>query len=321
MTRILIIGASGYIGSALAASLRGSGHQVYGLTRHKNVAQTLATREIIPVIGSAQESDMYLGAIQTNCIEVVIDASSAKQDSAKVFSDVRSLSEKKIRQYGTAPKLGYIYVSGMWVHGHTPRRTVSDTDPVGTEGAAAAPAELVAWRTDLEHDILKARSVLNAVIVRPSLTYGRQSSIWSIFLLPVLTAARQKSSSVAVSIDPNSHVGLIHVDDLVRGIHLTVDKLPFLHSSEIYPVFNFCTSIEKLTDIVEAAAIAYAYDGEMQFTAPDNAFTRAMNTSIGGADCSRAKQILGWYPQRLEGCVRGMDVYATAFEASKSTLS
>ncbi|KAH8698590.1 hypothetical protein BGW36DRAFT_358118 [Talaromyces proteolyticus] len=166
----------------------------------------------------------------------------AKQDSRKVFSDVWSLSEKRVQQDGTAPKVGYIYVSG-------------------------------------------------------------------------LTAARQRSSSVAVSIDLKSHFGPIHVDDLARGIHLTVDKLPFLHSSEIYPVFNFCTSIEeKLIDIVEATAIAYAYDGEIQSTAPYNAFTPTMNTSIEDADCSRAKQSLGWYPQRLEGFVRGMDVYATALE-------
>ncbi len=61
MLRVLILGATGYIGSALAGSLLRSGqYTVYGLGRSEAKAKQLAVAEIIPVIGSVSNSKAYI---------------------------------------------------------------------------------------------------------------------------------------------------------------------------------------------------------------------------------------------------------------------
>ena len=50
MTHVLIIGATGYIGQAIANSLiRSGGFTVYGLARSPEKAKFLSSLEIIPV--------------------------------------------------------------------------------------------------------------------------------------------------------------------------------------------------------------------------------------------------------------------------------
>jgi nucleoside-diphosphate-sugar epimerase len=51
MPKVLIVGATGYVGQALALSLIHSGnHIVYGLARSNQKARALAQQEILPVL-------------------------------------------------------------------------------------------------------------------------------------------------------------------------------------------------------------------------------------------------------------------------------
>ncbi len=62
MPNVLIIGATGYIGSAVAAALLRSGqHTVYGLARTDSSAQALTQNEIIPIFYDRDETDVPRG--------------------------------------------------------------------------------------------------------------------------------------------------------------------------------------------------------------------------------------------------------------------
>lgn len=79
MPRILILGATGYIGSALGSSLLRHNHKVYNLARTPAKANQLARLEMIPVIGSIQDPGAYIQLIETAAIvDVVVDCSGAK---------------------------------------------------------------------------------------------------------------------------------------------------------------------------------------------------------------------------------------------------
>ncbi len=68
MPRILIVGATGYVGQAIALGLVHSGnHIVYGLARSDHKARSLAQLEIIPVLCEdfAKDPSTLLRAIET----------------------------------------------------------------------------------------------------------------------------------------------------------------------------------------------------------------------------------------------------------------
>ncbi|KAH9841469.1 uncharacterized protein C8Q71DRAFT_330997 [Rhodofomes roseus] len=68
------------------------------------------------------------------------------------------------------PKLTYIYTSACWVHGDNRKDVKTDTTHV------TQPVELLHWRPALEQRI-PGSTVLNGIVIRPSLSYGESASI------------------------------------------------------------------------------------------------------------------------------------------------
>ena len=305
---------SGYIGSALASSLLRSGHKVYGLARSPAKANQLSRLEIIPVLGSVEDSNAYIRLIKTAHIDVVVDCASANQGSS-ILSDVREAGQERLKEGG--PKLGFVYTSGTWVHGSS-REPVSDLDPVGTEYSKAKPPRLVAWRPQIERDVLSARDALDTVIVRPSLVYGREHAIWGSFFGPVLEAAKGgRDEAVKIPLESTCRLSLVHVDDVAEGLRCAIEKLPLISGTGVYPIFDLTTSQESTRDIFASFAETVELKGRVEFVKPeeDDLFAEAFQSSRTG-DSSRAEQLLGWFP-RKRGFVAGMDVYAKAFVAAQ----
>ena len=318
MPRILILGATGYIGSALASSLLRSDHTVYGLARTSSKVNQLARLEIIPILGSVQDSDAYIQLIKTAHIDVVVDCAGANQESSKILSDVREAGKERLKQGGA--KLGFVYTSGTFVHGPSNERC-SDLDPVGTEHAKAKPPQLVAWRPQMERDVLAARDVLDTVVVRPALVYGREHAIWRSFFNPILAAAESgKNEAVRIALEPNRRPSLVHVDDAADGIRCAIEKLALISGTGVYPVFDLTTSRESMRDILDSFGEAVGLRGTIELVKPseDDLLAAAMGTGEN-ADSARAEQLLGWRPRR-RGFVARMDVYAKAFVAAQERV-
>ena len=90
-------------------------------------------------------------------------------ESAEILSDVMAAGEQRLKEADRrgGGKLGFVYTSGTWVHGSSKERC-GDLDPVGTsEDAKTKPPRLVAWRPQMERDVLSARDILDTVVVRP----------------------------------------------------------------------------------------------------------------------------------------------------------
>ena len=318
MPRILILGATGHIGSALASSLLRADHRVYGLARTPAKANQLARLENIPVLGSAHDSDAYIQLIQTAHIDVVVDCAGANQESKKILLDVEKAGKERLKEGGA--KLGFVYTSGTWVHGSSHERC-SDLDPVGTEHAKVQPPRLVAWRPQMERDVLDARSVLDTIIVRPALVYGRDHPIWKSFFGPVVEAAKSgKDATVKVPFEPSTRQGLVHVDDAAEGLRCAVEKLSLISGTGVYPVFDLTASLESMGDIFNQFGKAVGLDGRIEPVKPDedDILAEAFQTSFNG-DSSRAEQLLGWVPKK-RGFVSGMDVFAQAFMAAQENI-
>ena len=210
MTRILLIGATGYVGTNVASALVRSGnHTVYGLARSPAKAAQLAVKEVIPVIGDVEDSAAYIALIKSANIHVVVDCSGANHGSHKILADLKKVGEERVR--AGLPKLGFVYTSGMWVHGSSVEK-VSDLDPVGTAESKNPPARLVAWRPELERSILASKDVLNVAIVRPALVYGYEHTIWSGYFGAILAAKKEGKPTVQVPLGSNTLPGLVHIE-------------------------------------------------------------------------------------------------------------
>jgi nucleoside-diphosphate-sugar epimerase len=328
MPNILIIGATGYIGTALSQSLLRSGnHRVFGLARSSEKARSLSANEVIPIIGSisSSESSSLASAIDTHRIDTIVDVSGPNESTLDFIHLLKSIGGERLERAKkdgakVVPKLGFIYCSGTWVHGSS-SEPVNDLMPVGTASAPTPPAELVAWRTEVEKEVLDARDVLDVTVIRPALVYGRGCAIWTILFEPLLQAAKGEGNDmkgvVKVQADEESRPGLVHVDDVASAFHVAIDKLPLISGTGVYPVFDLQTSQESMRDILAAAARELGFMGKVALVGAGNdLFAKAMSTT-GNCNSGRAKTLLGWEPKR-EGFMERVGVFVKAWEASRA---
>jgi nucleoside-diphosphate-sugar epimerase len=319
MPKILIIGATGYLGQTLALTLLRSGnHAVYGIARSPEKAASLSRLEITPILCTDIVNDPkpLLDAIQQYNISVVV-ACGADLEGAKVLEATIAAGKRRLEEYErlnlVGPKLGFVYTSGTWVHGSS-LSPITDLDPAGTSLSPTQPPALVAWRPAMEQSVLRAKDILDVIVVRPGLIYGRSSAIWKSFFDLVVKAAKEGQPSVQVPLKPGLP-SLIHVDDAAEGLHCAIDKLPLLAGTGVYPVFDLAGQTENMQDVFNAFGSAVGYKGKVELTGPgDNAFAEAMSTS-GSNSSGRAKSLLGWQPRRA-AFAGDMNVYAAAFLAN-----
>ena len=326
MPHILVLGATGTVGNPLAQSLVRSGnHTVYGLARTPAKAKSLFVQEIIPVQGSAQEPEAILDLLDQHPeISVVVDAAAVYGDSVTLLNHILDAGRKRLAKYRAVgvpagPKLGYVYVSGMWVHGSSPA-AVSDQDAfVGTSAASTPAAAMLSWRPEIERLVVSplTQAVLDTAVVRPALTFGGPSAIWTGYFAAALQAARAQPQpdSVAIPLDARAAAPLVHVDDVAAGIQAVIEKLPLFAGTGVYPVFDFVAQVESVAAIMEAAARVFGFNGAVRLvgSAEGDVFADAFGSSVVG-DSGKAKTLLGWAP-RKKGFLQGVHVYAGAWLA------
>lgn len=322
MPRILVFGATGYLGSRLTDLLVQSGqHEVYGIVRSNEKALELTKNEVRPVVcqDPANDPEPYLTIIRERSIDIVVDASNALLEAYKWLKEVKQVGQEKLDSYQNrgvkGPKLGFIYCSGTWVHGSS-KEPVTDLDLVGS-GARTPPAELVAWRVDLENAVLSSNDTLDVMVLRPALIYGRASKVWPSVVMPLLNAVRNKDHSpLDIPLDPDSRPGLIHVDDAATALQKGIEKLPLISGSGVYPVFDLVTSQESMREIFDAFAVAWGYEGTLNLVGcGENLVSKGVNTTFRGSS-ARAQLLLDWQPRRVDGFVKDMDIYAAALAAN-----
>lgn len=329
MPRVLVIGATGYLGQPVTQALVRSGlHSVYGVCRSPQKAKSLAAVEVIPIIceDPANNPEKFLDALRKFKIDVVIDCAAAYGDSTKFLHSVKTVGKERIdtfKEEGVAlpPKMGFIYISGAWVHGDS-KGGVTDLDSVGTASAAARPLDLVAWRPELERQVLASRDVLDVLIFRPAQMHGRSSSGWSAFWGPIAQARAEGKTHLKLPAAPSSRSPVIHVDDVAEAICRGAGRISLFAGTSVYPIFDLVSHTENIREILEAFAesVDIKEEGtgrlELDLIGPgDNAFLKALGSSVE-CESSRARELLQWEPRR-KGLLNAMDMYAAAWKASQ----
>jgi len=205
--RIFVTGASGYLGSAVAARLARDGHEVFGLTRRQENTAVLERIGVKPVIGDLSKPATFVGVLK-NCDAIVHAAS---DPTAWAERDQRALEAiRAAARDGRVRRL--LYTSGIWVHGGTAGQIVDET-------AVLHPAELVRWRVAHEEVALDlAGDEVAVVVFRPGILYGESRGI-----LGGLFDEGRGKHTVTVPGDGTQHWEMVHRDDVAEAYRLALE--------------------------------------------------------------------------------------------------
>jgi nucleoside-diphosphate-sugar epimerase len=189
--KVVVTGATGYLGAVATDTLAARGHQVLGLARSERSASGLRERDIQPVMGDFADPVSLANAIRESRPDVVVSTASvggASGDSAAFARDgdaVRAMREA-LADHGGA----LVFTSGSAVfgifNGGDATDTVYDENarlPLPASEFAPASAgvhpllaagfgDAMAARVQTERAVL-ADGGVRGVVVRPGLVYGR----------------------------------------------------------------------------------------------------------------------------------------------------
>ncbi|KAF8551246.1 NAD(P)-binding protein [Imleria badia] len=297
--KVLIFGASGFIGLPAAQALSRAGHIVYGVTRSETKAQQLAAAErtflllaplvprdpsdrltsvfpVFPIVGEPTDTQAWAHLIPT--IDVVIGAVGGTADLRTVavtLLNAVATTAQSTRPVGS-PKITFIYTTGTWIHGSNTDEIVSDTTPL------LNPVALVAWCPAVEQIVLKD------------------------------DRAAFKDEQVTWFGKPGVRLSVLHVDDLADVYVRAVEKAPILGGLAIDASNNTTESVDEfLRKLIQVSGAK----GPHGWIEPPNPFEEALSSTVLVRPYL-ARSLLGWQPKK-PGLTDGLPLYYTAWKASR----
>lgn len=270
--KVLVIGGTGYIGTAVVRRLRAAGHVPLVLVRDPDRAPTgVPTRT-----GDLNDPD-GLGTVLTPDVDAVVHAATPTGDWDTDLAALAVMSD------ALAGKV-LIYLSGVWVLGPT-TGTVDESAPTN-------PIEIVSGRPRLEQHVLNASHV-RGVVIRPGIVHGAGGGIPGM----MVDWARAAGTGRYVG-EPTVRWPMVHADDLADLVVLALDRAPA--GTVLHAVTESAVAVKDLAAAADLAAgglgAAQAWDeldAAVELGAP---FAEAL--ALHQEVTAQVARDLGWVPTR-----------------------
>lgn len=290
--RILVTGASGFLGAAVVAHLRKSGLDVVGSARHPRSGELVS-----PELGPTADWRPLLEGVS----RIVHCAG-----RAHVFRESKADAEAAFRRVNTEGTLGlaaqaaacgvrrFVFISSIGVNGRGERRAYSAADPPHPEDAYAR-SKLAA-----EQGLLAmAGDRLEVVVIRPTMVYGPGAGgNFSTLLKAVRSGLPLPFGSFR---NPRTLLGLGNLLDLIELalLHPAAAGEVFLAAdSEVLSVAEICRVIAELLDrrLLLLNLPPPLLAGVAALAGQGDRIARLDRPLV--VDNSKARQLLGWSPSR-----------------------
>jgi nucleoside-diphosphate-sugar epimerase len=238
--KVLVTGATGYIGGAVARALTARGHQTFGLARSARAANTLRAAAITPVMGDFTDHHSLTDAVTSSSPDAVVSTASVGSlgGDADTFTRDRDAIATIIGALGDDGKT-LIFTSGsavlgVFADGHATTTVYDENARVPLSPAVFAPpsarvhAVLVAGfgaamaaRVATEQAV-KAAPGIRGIVIRPGLVYGHGGS----YDIPAaITLGHRYGAGVHLGAGDTLQ-SYIHIDDLAELYCLAVEHAP-----------------------------------------------------------------------------------------------
>ncbi|MEU6238052.1 NAD-dependent epimerase/dehydratase family protein, partial [Kitasatospora sp. NPDC047058] len=201
--KVLVLGSTGYIGSAVARRLTADGHEVVHFVKEAGrVAPGVPSR-----VGDLADPASLRAAV-TDDVDAVLHLATPTGDEAVDAAAVDALTER-LRGTGRA----FVYTSGVWVLGAT-------GDTALDEAAATDPIAIVGYRPRIEQRVLALTGEdVRAVVLRPGIVYGRGGGIPGL-----MTGWARERGTGRYAGSAATRWPMVHVDDLAQLFVLALTK-------------------------------------------------------------------------------------------------
>ena len=206
--KVLVFGASGYIGSAVIAELRDHGHEVIAQTTRAETAEALNAAGYQTLTATMQEPDGWMEqALNSDVIIQLADSfdSNADKYERQMFAALeKALKTAKIQKR-------VIYTGGCWLYGNTGDENVG-------EGHKFTPPKAFSYVVKMRKKLLKSEHI-DVIIIHPAMVWDREGGALS----SMLEAART-GKPVQVVKSPDIRWPLVHRDDVATLYRLATER-------------------------------------------------------------------------------------------------
>ncbi|MGD1859994.1 MAG: NAD-dependent epimerase/dehydratase family protein [Leptolyngbyaceae cyanobacterium] len=203
--RVLLLGATGFIGSAIIPELFEHGHSIIALARSDAAENQLVDKGVGVVRGDLREPEKWSNYIHE--VDAVIHVAATFTDD---MGDVdRQAIEALVAQGNRSQKTTrFIYTGGVWLYGQT-------GDHIATEDTPLNPISSFSWMVENSRYALNA-PCFNTSIVHPGIVYVRDGGAFS-RLIPI-------EGRIEVWGSVEKRWPLVHRDDLAAAYRIVLEK-------------------------------------------------------------------------------------------------
>jgi nucleoside-diphosphate-sugar epimerase len=311
--KVLVTGANGYIGNAVAKAFRRAGWTTYGAIRRNADAHDLASHEIHPIMGSPDDLS-FIANLGEVSFDVIVSNTEDIRDAAAHFKKVRTMLDAILarpEQAGTRPLV--MFTSGCKDYGKMDKKHGDLGLAPHTEASPINPPAPLVPRCDFGVSLLNDDHTLyDAVVLRPTIVYGNASSHYgSLFDL-----ASNSKGVLLLKADPDAIMHSLHVDDC-GDAYVALAEHP-RREDIIQQAFNISNPMyERARQVGEALARSYGLALEFEVperVAPMSGDVHSLANFWQWVGSDRIRAVTGWETQRPT-FVDGIGEYRIAYEA------
>ena len=285
MMRVLVLGGTGTIGSAVVRELVARGHVVFGLARSGVSAAKLGQWGATPIAGDLASPSSWATGLPP--LDAVIHAACGFNSEMGAID--QHLLDVLLAALASQPKRPrFVYTGGCWLFGPT-------GDTPATEQTPFNPLPAFAWMVPNLQRVLSAPEV-EGIVIHPAMVYTPQGGVFQRF-------ARDSRERDAIRVVGSEAVRwpLVHGEDLANLYALALQRAA-AGSSYIG------AAIEGLAVGMVARAIAKRFGtrrAEPEIVSTDSVATELGEWARGYAldqrlSSTRARCELGWQPRYLD---------------------
>ena len=274
--KVVLTGATGFVGSHILRELRERGHEVTAVVRPNTALD--ATPGVTPVVVDLYDHAAVVELFKSS--DAAIHTASPGDETSAALD--AAVADAAIEAY-TGTGKAYLHISGIWVYGDG--ASIDESSPMN------APA-LVAWKAPIEQRIIQAEGMRGVVIVS-SVAFGDGGGG-----LPGLLVGspRDPDGKLIMVGNGKQHWSTIHVADLAVFFRQVLES----DSARGYYVVGDGLN-PTVAELTEAAAVAVGAPGavpgsEEEIRGRVGDYFAEVILLDQGTRAGKARAELGWSP-------------------------